>query len=92
MPHHTFVALQNYTRLYKFGVSELSLRINGQQEPSEDNLLFFEQNHVARAYHRLMRLMGRDQNLDTGLQISQLDFTTYYPRNVDYSFTLVLIM
>ena len=35
----------------------------------------FEQNSVARAYHRLMSFMGRDQNVDTGLQISQRDFT-----------------
>ncbi len=34
---------------------------------------------MARAYHRLMTLMGRDQNVDTGLQISQLDFTSLYP-------------
>ncbi len=45
----------------------------------EDILLNFDHNHVARAYHRLMTFMGRDQNVDTGLQISQLDFTTLYP-------------
>jgi acyl-CoA synthetase (AMP-forming)/AMP-acid ligase II len=88
-PRHIFIALQNAARVNdqthsimifdQLGVSEVSLRINGHQEPSEDILLNFEQNHVARAYHRLMSFMGRDQNIDTGLQISQLDFTTLYP-------------
>ncbi len=54
------------------GVSEVSLRINGHQEPSEDIVLNFDQNHVARAYNRLMTFMGRDQNVATGLQILQL--------------------
>jgi hypothetical protein len=88
-PRHIFIAFQDATRVNDqtrsimvfdlLGVSEVSLRINGHQEPSEDILLNFEQNHVARAYHRLMSFMGRDQNIDTGLQISQLDFTTLYP-------------
>jgi hypothetical protein len=88
-PRHIFIALQNNTRVNnqikslmifdKLGISDVSLRINGHQEPSEDILLNFDQNHVARAYHRLMTFMGRDQNIDTGLQISQLDFITLYP-------------
>ena len=63
----------------KLGVSEVSLRINGQQEPSEDIQLDYESNHVARVYHRMLSYMARDQNVDTGLQISQLDFKTLYP-------------
>jgi hypothetical protein len=88
-PRHIFIALQDAARadnqilshmiFDNLGVSEVSLRINGHQEPSEDILLNFDQNHVARAYHRLMSFIGRDQNIDTGLQISQLDFTTLYP-------------
>ncbi len=88
-PRHIYIALQNAVRVNdqtrsimvfdNVGVSEVSLRINGHQEPSEDILLNFDQNHVARAYHRLMSFMGRDQNIDTGLQISQLDFTSLYP-------------
>ncbi len=63
----------------KLGITEVSLRINGHQEPSEDILLNIDQNHVARAHHRLMTFMGRDQNIETGLEISQLDFTSLYP-------------
>ncbi len=58
---HIFIALQNNERINdqdesimvfdKLGVSKVSLRINGHQEPSEDILLNFDQNHVARAYH-----------------------------------------
>jgi hypothetical protein len=87
--HDIFITFQNAARINnqensimlfdKLGVSEVSLRINGHQEPSEDILLNFDQNHVARAYHRLMTFMGRDQNVDTGLQISQLDFIRLYP-------------
>ena len=33
----------------------------------------------ARAYHRLWSFMGRDQNVDTGLQISQLNFQRLHP-------------
>ncbi len=83
MALHDAALVNNQTRSImifdKLDVSEVSLRINVHQEPSEDILLNFDQNHVARAYHRLMTFMGCDQNIDTGLQISQLDFTTQYP-------------
>jgi len=88
-PRHIFVALQNRDRLNhqershmifdKLGVSEVSLRINGQQEPTEDVQLDYEHNQIARVYHRMLSYMGRDQNVDTGLQISQLDFKNLYP-------------
>ncbi len=88
-PRHIFIAFQDAARVNsqirsimtfdRLGVAEVSLRINGHQEPSEDILLNFDQNSVARAYHRLMSFMGRNQNVDTGLQISQRDFTTLYP-------------
>jgi hypothetical protein len=63
----------------QLGVSEVSLRINGQQEPSEDIQLDYGNNQIARVYHRMLSYMGRDQNVDTGLQISQLDFKSLYP-------------
>ena len=63
----------------QLGVSEVSLRINGQQEPSEDIQLDYDNNQIARVYHRMLSYMGRDQNVDTGLQISQLDFKNLYP-------------
>ena len=88
-PRHIFVALQNRDRLGsqlhshmifdQLRVSEVSLRINGQQEPSEDIQLDYNSNHIARVYHRMLSYMGRDQNVDTGLQISQLDFKSLYP-------------
>jgi hypothetical protein len=88
-PRHIFIALQNRDRLErqlsshmifdKLGVTEVSLRINGQQEPKEDIQLDFNNNHIARVYHRMLSYMGRDQNVDTGLQISQLDFKSLYP-------------
>jgi hypothetical protein len=88
-PRHIFIALQNRNRLGsqershmifdRLGVSEVSLRINGQQEPSEDIQLNYGNNQIARVYHRMLSYMGRDQNVDTGLQISQLDFKNLYP-------------
>ena len=88
-PRHIFIALQNRERLGRqlsshmifdrLGVSEVSLRINGQQEPTEDIQVDYNQNHVARVYHRMLSYMGRDQNVDSGLQISQLDFKSLYP-------------
>jgi hypothetical protein len=88
-PQHIFIALQNANRANsqershmifdKLGVSEVSLRINGQQEPTESIQLNFEENNLARVYHQLLSFMGRDQNVDTGLQISQLDFKSLYP-------------
>ena len=44
----------------KLGVSEVSLRINGQQEPSEDIQLDYNNNYIARVYHRMLSFMGRD--------------------------------
>ena len=88
-PRHIFVAFQDVARadnqlqshmiFDQLGVTDVSLRINGQQEPSEDIQLHYGNNHIARVYHRLLSFMGRDQNVDTGLQISQLDFKTLYP-------------
>jgi len=88
-PRHIFEALQDSTRtgsqlcshmiFDQLGVSEVSLRINGQQEPSEDIQLDYGNNQIARVYHRMLSYMGRDQNVDTGLQISQLDFKSLYP-------------
>jgi len=88
-PRHIFIALQNRERLGnqershmifdQLGVRDVSLRINGQQEPTEDIQLDYDANHIARAYHRMLSFMGRDQNVDTGLQISQLDFKNLYP-------------
>ena len=88
-PRHIFVALQNRDRLNSQGrshmifdllhVTDVSFRINGQQEPTEDIQLDYGQNQIARVYHRILSFMGRDQNVDTGLQISQLDFKNFYP-------------
>ena len=88
-PRHIFVALQDRARTGRqlgshmifdqLGVSEVSLKINGQQEPSEDIQLDYGNNQIARVYHKLLSFMGRDQNVDTGLQISQLDFKSLYP-------------
>jgi hypothetical protein len=88
-PRDIFIAFQGNTRVNNqrrnpmvfdtLAVTEVSLRINGHQEPAEEVTLNFGQNKVARAYHRLMSFMGRDLNVDTGLQISQRDFTTLYP-------------
>jgi hypothetical protein len=88
-PRHVFIVLQDITRadnqlrsnmiFDKIGVTEVSLEINGKQEPTDKIKLNFDQNHVARAYHKLLSFMGRDQNVDTGLQISQHDFRTLYP-------------
>jgi len=88
-PRHMFVALQNRIRLGsqersqmifdQLGINDVSLRINGQQEPSVDIQLDYNINHIARVYHRMLSFMGGDQNVDTGLQISQLDFTRLYP-------------
>ena len=88
-PRHIFIALQDMTRVEsqlhshmifdQLGVTDVSLRINGQQEPSEDIQLNYGQNHIARVYHRMLSYMGRDQNVDTCLQISQLDFKSLYP-------------
>jgi hypothetical protein len=88
-PRHIFIALQNKERIQsqnhshmifdQLGVSEVSLKINGQQEPSENIQLDYNNNQIARVYHRLLSFMGRDQNVDTGLQISQLDFKSLYP-------------
>ena len=64
---------------YQCGVSEVSLRISNQQEPAENLILDYGNNQIGRVYHRLWSYMGRDQNVDTGLQISQLDFKTLYP-------------
>ena len=63
----------------RLGVKEVSLRINGQQETSEDIQLDYDNNHIARVYHRMLSFMARDQNFDTGLQISPLDFKNLYP-------------
>ena len=60
-------------------VLEVSLRINGHQEPAKEIKLNFEHNTIARAYHRLMSFVGRDLNVDSGLQISQKEFTSLYP-------------
>ena len=91
---HIFVALQNLNRTQagadhsqlrchmifdQCGVSEVSLRISNQQEPTENPILDETTNQISRVYHRLWSYMGRDQNVDTGLQISQLDFKTLYP-------------
>ena len=35
-------------------VSEVSLRINGEQEPSESIRLNYEINNIARVYHRML--------------------------------------
>ena len=88
-PRHIFIALQDANRVGRqlsshmifdqLGVSEVSLRINGQQEPTEVVQLNYDNNHVARVYHKMLSFMGRDQNVDTGLQISQIDFTKLYP-------------
>ncbi len=88
-PRHIFIALQDANRVGrqlsshmifdKLGVSEVSLRINGQQEPAEIVQLDYNNNDVARVYHRILSFMGRDQNVDTGLQISQIDFEKHYP-------------
>ena len=58
-------------------VTDVSLRINGQQEPTEDIQLNYSQIQIARVYHRILSFMGRDQKVDTGLQISQLDFNFF---------------
>ena len=88
-PASYFVALQNSNRtgrqlsshmvFEKLSVSEVSLKINGQQEPSEDIQLNYDNNQIARVYHRMLSYMGRDQNVDTDLQISQLEFKNFYP-------------
>ena len=56
-PRHIFIALQNMDRLGsqehshmifdRLGVREVSLRRNGQQEPSEDIQLDYDSNHIA---------------------------------------------
>jgi hypothetical protein len=74
-PHHVFVVLQDKTRVFlqershmnfdQLGLSDVSLWIKGQQEPSDDILLNYDQNQIARAYHHLLTFMGRDNNVDT---------------------------
>jgi len=61
------------------GVSEVSLRISNQQESAENLLFDYNLNQMGWIYHRLWSYMGRDQNIDTGLQISQFDFKRLYP-------------
>ena len=91
-PRHVFVALQNINRSQgdelqershmifdKWDVTEVSLRISNQQEPAENLIFDCSDNRIGRVYHRLWSFMGRDQNVDTGLQISQLDFQNLYP-------------
>ncbi|KAL3888029.1 hypothetical protein ACJMK2_000412 [Sinanodonta woodiana] len=60
-------------------VTEVSLRIRNQQEPAENLIMNYDNNQIGRVYHRLWSFMGRYQNIDTGLQISQRDFKTLYP-------------
>ena len=67
-PHHIFVALQNRDRLGsqehshmifdQLCVKEVSLRINRQQELSEDIQLDYDSNHIARVYHRMVVIYG----------------------------------
>ena len=91
-PQHVFVALQHINKnqgadvqlrshmiFDKFGATEVSLRISNQQEPVENLIFNYADNQIGRVYHRLWSFMGRDQNVDTGLQISQLDFQDWYP-------------
>ena len=88
-PRHIFVALQNTNRLGsqehshmifdQINVNDISLKINGQQEPSVNIELDYASNNIARVYRRLLSFMARDQNVDTGLQISQYDFRSLYP-------------
>jgi hypothetical protein len=59
---------------HKLGVSEVSLGTNTRQEQSEDILLNFE----TKKNSMRMTCMGRYLEVDTGLQISQLDFTKLY--------------
>ncbi|KAL3875391.1 hypothetical protein ACJMK2_033344 [Sinanodonta woodiana] len=63
-PRHIFVSLQDRARLNnqershmifdQLHVNNVSLKINGQQEPTEEIQLNYSQNQIARTYHRIL--------------------------------------
>ena len=88
-PKHIFVALQYANKINdqtknpmtfdRLGVSRVSLRVNGHDEPSEAIDIDYAHNKFARVYQRLASYMAHDQNVDTGMQISQREFYSLYP-------------
>ena len=87
-PRHIFVAFQatdkrnsqesNPMIFDNLGLTDIHVLLNNERHPLSDLNINFEQRRFTRAYKMLLEFMGRDQNIDTGLQISLEDFRTLY--------------
>lgn len=88
-PRHIFIAFQNTNKrnsqqanamiFDNFSLTDIHVLLNNERFPLSDLSLNFNQRRYMRAYKMLLEFMGRDQNVDTGLQISSEDFRTLYP-------------
>ena len=88
-PRHIFAAFQRDDRrnsqqanamiFDNLGLSDIHVLLNNERHPLSDLNINFAEKRYTRAYKMLLDYMGRDQNVDTGLQISIADFKSLYP-------------
>lgn len=88
-PRHVFIAFQltakrnsqeqNPMIFDALTLSDIHLKLNATRVPVSDLDMNFAERRFQRAYKMLADYMGRDQDVDTGFQISCEDFRTLYP-------------
>ena len=88
-PRHVFVCFQAAARRDDQAMSphvfdaldlqQIHIAINSKRFPTSDLNLDFNGRRYGRAYKMLLDFAGRDQNVDTGMQVTLSDFRTLYP-------------
>ena len=88
-PRHIFVAFQLAARrdsqtanpmiFDALSLTDIQIRLIAVRVPQSDLDVNFAERRFQRAYKMLSDYLGRDQNVDTGTQISAEDFRTLYP-------------
>ena len=88
-PRHVFVCFQAAARrddqamtpqvFDALDLQQIHIAINSKRFPTSDLNLDFNGRRYGRAYKMLLDFAGRDQNVDTGMQVALSDFRTRYP-------------
>lgn len=88
-PRHIFVAFQllnkrgnqeaNPMIFDHLNITNIHVLLNNERTPMSDLSLDFQQRKYSRAYKMMVDFMGRDQDVDSGLQIDTNSFGTLYP-------------
>ena len=88
-PRHVFIAFQKSSRrdtqeecrlvFDNLDLREISLTHGTQRYPLSSLDLNYAEGRYSRAYGWLLDFKGRDQDVDTGLQVSAREFASLYP-------------